>query len=218
MARLAVDNVGSSLDRDDGSAPDRGRLARSLAALIERLEDREHDASGHARDVAALSVQIASHLGMSPDETRLIRLGALLHDVGKLAVPDEILAKPGPLDDGEWEVMREHPSAGERVLEPLLSGSAAVNQRCIETVLAIVRWHHERWDGRGYPDRLAGDAIPLGARIVAVADAFQAMIERRPYRDALSRRDALQEVTREAGRQFDPLPVASLVDVAAPGG
>jgi HD-GYP domain-containing protein (c-di-GMP phosphodiesterase class II) len=185
-------------------ASERGRLVRALATLIRQLDAWERDATVHAREVAALSVELASRLGLAVDEVRQIRLGALLHDVGKLAVPDEILAKPGPLDVGEWELMRRHPRAGERVLEPMLECSEAVTDACVETVLAIVRFHHERWDGDGYPDRLAGESIPLGARIVAVADAFQAMTERRPYRAPRSRAEALAELERGAGRQFDP--------------
>ena len=205
----------ASLDATLPAAPsaraaERGRLVRALASLIAQLQAWERDATDHAREVAALSVDLALRVGVVSDEIRQIRLGALLHDVGKLAVPDEILAKPGPLDVGEWELMRRHPGAGERYLEPVLERSEAVTHGCVETVLAIVRSHHERWDGRGYPDRLAGEEIPLGARIVAVADAFQAMTERRPYRSPLSRTAALAELSREAGRQFDPSLVSLL--------
>jgi HD-GYP domain-containing protein (c-di-GMP phosphodiesterase class II) len=214
MTDVALRNLDDSLPAPP-SIPEsaRGRLRRALGALMEELERRERDATGHAREVAELAVEIASRLGLSADEIRQIRLGALLHDVGKLAVPDDILAKPGPLTEDEWALMREHPSAGERFLEPLLERSGAVTAAGVRTVLAIVRWHHERWDGAGYPDRLAGDEIPLGARIVAVADALRAMTERRPYRSALSPEAALAEVSREAGRQFDP-SVASVVIAA----
>jgi putative nucleotidyltransferase with HDIG domain len=213
MPRPALENVRSSLGSD---APDSAGsdLARTLAGLLDRLEQREQDAGTHAREVATLAVEIARRLGLSADETEEIRLGALLHDVGKLAVPDEILAKPGPLTEREWELMREHPSVGEAVLQPLLDRNGDCPATFVRTVLTIVRWHHERWDGDGYPDRLAAKEIPLGARIVAVADAFQAMLERRPYRSALSREDAIAEVAREAGRQFDPDSVASLLAVA----
>ena len=210
MPHAALENVRKSLAAEPTSGSARSRLARALAELIERLEAREHDTSGHSRDVAALAGEIASRLGVPGDEARQIRLGALLHDIGKLTVPDEILTKRGPLTDDEWELMREHPSAGEQVLEPLLRDSGALTVECVRTVLEIVRWHHERWDGAGYPDRLAEEAIPLGARIVAVADAFQAMIERRPYRSARSRLEAVAELSREAGRQFDP-SVAELI-------
>jgi HD-GYP domain-containing protein (c-di-GMP phosphodiesterase class II) len=213
MARPALENVRSSLA---SAAPDpvRPDLAGTLAKLIERLEEREHDAARHARDVAALAVDIAERIGLSGDETQQIRVGALLHDIGKLAVPDEILSKPGPLTEREWALMRGHPSVGEAVLEPIFGRNGGVAIAFARAVLMIVRSHHERWDGDGYPDRLAADEIPLGARIVAVADAFQAMIERRPYRNARSREDAMAEVVREAGRQFDPESVASLLAVA----
>ena len=214
MAQPALESVRRSLA---SAAADSARtdLALTLATLIERLEEREHEAARHARDVAALAVEIAERIGLSVDETQQIRLGALLHDIGKLAVPDEILSKPGPLTEREWTLMRAHPSAGEAVLEPILERNGGAATACARAVLMIVRWHHERWDGDGYPDRLAADEIPVGARIVAVADAFQAMVERRPYRDARSREDAMAEVVREAGRQFDPATVDSLLAVAA---
>jgi len=172
--------------------------------LIDQLEARERDASGHACDVARLAVELASGLDLPPSDVRRIQLGAVVHDVGKLAVPRAILVKPGPLCESEWELMRLHPTAGEQFLGPVFDSRTALTDACMETVRAIVRWHHERWDGRGYPDGLRGDAIPLCARIVAVADAFQAMIERRPYRRTLSREQALAELEREAGHQFDP--------------
>jgi putative nucleotidyltransferase with HDIG domain len=188
-------------------------LARTLAGLIDRLDEREPHAGRHAREVASLAVEIAERLGLTPDEAHQIRLGALLHDIGKLAVPGEILSKPGPLSASEWTLMREHPTAGEAVLDPILRGHG---RACMRAVLTIVRWHHERWDGEGYPDRLVAREIPLGARIVGVADAFRAMIERRPYREARSYDDAISELVREAGRQFDPESVASLLAVAQP--
>ncbi len=215
MPRLAaLDNVRRS--RPTATSYSReasAELVRRLAALIDRLEARERDATRHAREVATLSVAIARQLDLPGGDVRQIRLGALLHDVGKLVVPSGILTKPAQLSAGEWDLMREHPRAGVDVLAPLLRTSGVVDGASAAGVLAIVRSHHERWDGRGYPDGLRGADIPFGARIVAVADAFEAMLERRPYRPALSRADALAEVERESARQFDPLVVETLLAV-----
>ena len=134
----------------------------------------------------------------------MLELGALFHDIGKIRVPEAILNKPGPLDDEEWGVMRRHTVAGESILAPITS---------LRAVLPIVRSSHERWDGRGYPDGLAGRQIPLGARIVAVCDAYRAMIERRSYREPMTQREALGELRDNAGTQFDPECVRALMSV-----
>jgi len=161
----------------------------------------------HAMAVAELSEQVALRLNVSLQVLRTVVLGALVHDVGKRQIDHRILSKPGPLDDLEWRRIRCHPSEGER----LLIGVLAVE------VLAVVRSHHERWDGSGYPDALAGNEIPLGARIVAVADAHCAMLEHRPYRTALTASEAMHELERSAGTQFDPTCVRALLDVVAAG-
>ena len=211
MAHVELGRVHASAG-PAAAAPDSGRarLASALAALLDELDAREPDASRHARQVAALSVQIARGVGLRPQAIKHVRLGALLHDVGKLAVPAPILAKSEPLTEREWALMRRHPEAGAEVLRPLLSPDA-VPPECSRDVLAIVRSHHERWDGSGYPDGLVGNEIPLLARIVAVADAFEAMTERRPYRGARSHVAALAEVAEEVDRQFDGRCVASLL-------
>jgi len=149
----------------------------------------------HALRVATLSVRIGAAFGLEPPELETLELAAKLHDVGKLAVPRSILAKPGPLDEEEWAAMRQHPAEGARLLAPYVSS--------VE-LLAIVRSHHERWDGAGYPEGLRGEEIPLGARIVAVVDAFCAMIEPRPYRPTLDAAAARSELLAQSGRQFDP--------------
>jgi putative nucleotidyltransferase with HDIG domain len=173
-------------------------------SLAEALDAKEGYASRHTLAVGELAVSIAIELALEGEELRSVELGALLHDVGKLRIPDSILTKPGPLTTGEWALMRSHAEAGERLLDGVVMRS---------DVLAVVRSHHERWDGRGYPDGLAGEDIPLGARVVAVADAFQAMTESRPYRIALRRETALREISRMAGSQFDPACVEALLAV-----
>jgi two-component system, cell cycle response regulator len=143
-------------------------------------------------------VATAEALGLSPEEVEHVRHASELHDVGKVAIPDAILGKPGPLTVEEWAFVRRHPIIGERII---LAAPA------LARVATLVRSSHERWDGAGYPDALAGDRIPVGARIVAVADAFAAMTAGRPYRPARTPDDALDELRREAGAQFDPAVV-----------
>jgi HD-GYP domain-containing protein (c-di-GMP phosphodiesterase class II) len=148
----------------------------------------------HATSVLSLSARIGIVLGLRKRELRSLEVAAALHDIGKVTVPPEVLAKNGPLNETEWAYVRAHPIEGERLLAPYITSPS---------VLQIVRSHHERWDAGGYPDGLAGPSIPLGARIVAVADAYVAMLEQRPYREPLSTGSARAELMRERGRQFD---------------
>jgi two-component system, cell cycle response regulator len=157
--------------------------------------------------VSKLSVRTAEALGAGEGDLRQIRLAAELHDVGKTAIPVAILDKAGPLDAHEWTVMRRHPQIGEQIVlaSPLVASAAAV-----------IRSSHERVDGRGYPDGLAGAEIPLAARIIAVCDAFDAMTSDRPYRAAISERAAVGELRAQAGSQFDPRVVDAFDRVIAP--
>ena len=166
-----------------------------VEALFSRASAGDLLFRSHALRVAGLSVRIGAAFGLKRRELESLELAAKLHDVGKLAVPRSILAKPGPLDDEEWITMRRHPAEGARLLAPYVPSTE---------VLAIVRSHHERWDGAGYPEGLTGEQIPLGARIVAVVDAFCAMVEPRPYRPTLDAATARAELLAQAGRQFDP--------------
>ncbi len=167
----------------------------AITALFSRASAGDVMFRSHALQVGALSVRIGEALGLWPRELETLALAARLHDIGKLMVPRSILVKPGPLDDDEWAAMRRHPADGARLLEPYVSSA---------DVLAIIRSHHERWDGAGYPEGLGGEQIPLGARIVALVDAFCAMIEPRPYRPTLDEAAARSELLAQAGRQFDP--------------
>jgi hypothetical protein len=175
----------------------------TLGSLTSALEAKDAYTSEHAHEVGDLAASVGRRLGLDPVELRALELGALLHDIGKIRIPEAVLNKPGPLSDEEWEVMRSHPAAGERILAPIAS---------LADVLPIVRSSHERWDGRGYPDGLAGEDIPVAARIVAVCDAFRAMVEPRPYRAALAPETALAELRDGAGSQFDPACVDALLD------
>jgi two-component system, cell cycle response regulator len=148
--------------------------------------------------VAELSLSVGRSLGMTPEELDELARAAELHDIGKIAIPDAILDKPGPLDPAEWSFMRRHTIIGERIM---LSAPA------LAPVAHLVRSTHERWDGTGYPDGLEGGEIPLGSRIVAVCDAFDAMTSDRPYRRALPAGEALEEVSKFSGTQFDPTVV-----------
>lgn len=177
-------------------------------ALAEAVDARDAYIAGHARRTGSLAVQVARMMGLPEDQVQDIQSGAILHDVGKISVPDSILSKSGPLNAQEWQVMRQHTIAGARILAPIARLSRAAE---------IVRYHHERWDGTGYPEGLKDDAIPLGARIVAVVDAYTAMIDERTYRRALSHDEALEELQRYAGTQFDPTAVAAFLRVARGG-
>jgi HD-GYP domain-containing protein (c-di-GMP phosphodiesterase class II) len=179
---------------------------QSKDALLAMLTARDPLLAGHLHAVADLAERTARRLGLGREELEVVRQAAELHDVGKVAIPEALLAKEGPLIDDDWTHIRRHTLAGERII------AAAP---ALTAVSRLVRSTHERWDGAGYPDGLAGEAIPLGARIVAVADAFDAMTSERPYRAALSHADALTELGRCAGTQFDPAVVAAFAATAS---
>jgi response regulator RpfG family c-di-GMP phosphodiesterase len=165
----------------------------SLAAALETKDDQT---GNHARRVRDYATMLAGQVDPKLLEDEALIFGFLLHDVGKIGIPENILTKAGPLDDDEWTIMRKHPEMGAHILESIkfLQGLA----------LDVVISHHERWDGRGYPRGLAGEDVPLGARIFAIVDAFDAMTTDRPYRKAISVGSAIEEIVRCAGEQFDP--------------
>jgi len=174
----------------------------TITALVNTLEARDPYTRGHTERVTIIAKAIAGRMGLSDEELYNIEMGALLHDVGKIGVTDEILGKPGPLDSREYEEIQEHPAKGGHILSNI-----AYLQKAIPCVLH----HHERYDGSGYPQHLAGDDIPLPGRIISVADAFDAMTSNRPYRRAMPSRRALAELHRGAGRQFDPKVVRAFL-------
>ncbi|MCO6510239.1 MAG: HD domain-containing protein [Aridibacter famidurans] len=176
----------------------------TLKALVQALETRDFETHGHSERVVTFSLRLGHELGLSHDSLRDLELGALLHDIGKIGVPDAILRKPSKLTEKEWEKMKLHPVHGYRILRniPFLGGAARV-----------VSQHHERWDGTGYPNGLKGEAIDIGARIFAVIDAFDAMISDRVYRRGRPYEDAIKELDACAGSQFDPLVVEAFRNV-----
>jgi putative nucleotidyltransferase with HDIG domain len=176
-------------------------------ALVLRdvIEEDDEYTARHTEGVVELAVEVADALAVDDETRRAAELGALLHDVGKIAVPNEIINKPGPLDEAEWKVIRTHTIEGQRMLEQV--GGLLAN------VGMVVRASHERWDGGGYPDGLKRDRIPLAARIVSACDAFNAMVTDRPYRQGMPLPRALGELQANAGTQFDPAVVSALVRV-----
>jgi diguanylate cyclase (GGDEF)-like protein len=181
-------------------AKDRAAQLRAAATLASAVDARDVYTGSHSERVAELAVRLAARIGLPREELELTRLAGNLHDLGKLLLPEKVLHKPTPLTEPEWSVLKEHAALGSRMLESLGIGSVA------EWVLH----HHERWDGKGYPDGLAGTDIPLGARILFVADAFDAMTSDALYGKASSSEDALAEVVLCAGTQFDPAVVEAL--------
>jgi len=183
---------------------------RGTALLLGDVIEADDEYTGqHTQDVVELTIAVADRLAVDEETRRAAEFGALLHDVGKVAIPNEIINKPGPLDDEEWAVMKTHTIEGQRMLERVGGMLARVG--------VVVRASHERFDGGGYPDGLAGEAIPLAARIVSACDAYNAMTTDRSYRKALSADVAVAELRNNAGTQFDPDVVDALVIVAAAG-
>jgi putative nucleotidyltransferase with HDIG domain len=204
--RLLIENQEYRQTLEDRVKEQARRLEKlylsSIRSLIGALEAKDIHTCGHSARVSDYAVSLLQCVGGVDEES--LRVGAQLHDIGKIGVTGGILGKAGPLDGDEVLHIRQHPSIGVKILSPLLED---------RTALDIVRHHHERWDGRGYPDGLAGEEIPLAARIVAVADTFDAMTTSRAYREARTAEQAVREIQKEAGRQFDPDVAAHAANV-----
>jgi putative two-component system response regulator len=212
--RLVLENRGYQESLQEKVAVQARRLEElflaSIQSLAEALEVKDPYTRGHSIRVSDYSAVIARELGVGGEMLRQIELGGHVHDIGKIGVREEVLNKPGKLTDAEYEHIMTHPVVGWRILAPLLAETPVA--------LNIVRSHHERFDGRGVPDRLTGTAIPLEARIAAAADAFDAMTSDRPYRpDGLSVEEAIKDIVRCSGSQFDPEVVAAVVRASDAG-
>jgi putative nucleotidyltransferase with HDIG domain len=176
----------------------------TLNALVAALDAREHETEAHSRRVADYALHLAEVMGIASEQRRDIRKGALLHDIGKIGISDRILLKPGKLTPDEWVEMRKHPEIGYWIL---------MGSHELRTASEIVIAHHERWDGNGYPNRLRGTNIPLGARIFSVVDTFDALTSNRPYHRSESYESARKEIETNAGTQFDPMVVEHFLRV-----
>ena len=174
---------------------------RTIEALALAIEAKDQTTGEHLQRVRVYAMELAKELGLSEDETEALRAASVLHDIGKLAVPEHIISKPGKLTPEEFEKMKIHPMVGAEILEQV---------DFPYPVVPIVRAHHEKWDGSGYPNGLAGEAIPIGARILAAVDCLDALASDRQYRKALPLDEAMAKVVADAGKSFDPQVVAIL--------
>ena len=189
--QVAIDEAAERVEQSGAPL----RVFQMLEMLAETIEAKDSFMLGHARRTAYYAALLADRLCLAADLRERVRITAFLHDIGKVGVPEELLAKPGPLDGEELEIVESHAEVGARIVSPMGMDSE---------VAEAIRHHHERWDGRGYPDGLDRDTIPLVARVVSLADAFDAMTCARPYRPAQDREKALAEIRRCSGSQFDP--------------
>lgn len=201
--REGINGIAADYELDaSGDSPRADVELAGVTALVAALEARDHYTAEHSRRVVHLAVAVARRLGLDEATVQEVEQVAVLHDIGKVAVPDSVLQKPGPLTESEWELMRQHPGVGERIVASL---------QTLSHLAAPIRAEHERYDGGGYPDGLAGERIPIASRITLACDAFHAMTSTRPYRRAMSEEQAREELRANAGTQFDPDVVDALI-------
>jgi HD-GYP domain-containing protein (c-di-GMP phosphodiesterase class II) len=186
----------------------RGRFESTISSLLVALQERDGYTADHSEETVDLAMAVGDQLRITDEERSVLADVALLHDIGKIGIPNEILNKRSGLDDHEWEFMKKHPEIGERIVAPVPGFSP---------VAKAIRHEHERWDGAGYPDGISGEEIPLSSRVVLVCDAFHAMITDRPYRKSIGIEQARAEMVRHAGTQFDPAVVDALLAVIDEG-
>jgi putative nucleotidyltransferase with HDIG domain len=192
---IFANNIATALKRAQLDDELKGSYVSSVRALVKAIEEKDTYTKGHSERVARIALEVAHVLGMSESESQYLSFGSILHDVGKIGIPESIVRSPKPLTEAEFKVIKKHPLKGVEILHPI---------SFIRNHMHLIRSHHERWDGKGYPDKLSGSDIPLGAQIVAVADAFDAMTSSRPYRKGMPQKQAAREITKNSGTQFSP--------------
>ncbi|MFB0556977.1 MAG: HD-GYP domain-containing protein, partial [Dehalococcoidia bacterium] len=180
----------------------------AVYALVSVVEARDPHVYGHSRKVNTYAVALAEAIGLSPEDVSRVSTAALLHDIGKIGISDKVLNKKGKLNEENWEAIKAHPRLGANIV-----GNIPNLAPCVSSILH----HHERWDGGGYPGGLKGEEIPIEARILAIADTFEAMTSARPYRSAFSREEVVQELRKGAGIRFDPKLVEVFIDLIKAG-
>lgn len=203
---------GNSLNPDFAAAPameqnDSEILRQFLEALGNAIDAKDTATRSHSKEVAQVAEAIGWAMGLSGQEVRWLHIAGQLHDIGKIGIPDSVLSKAGPLDDEEWELIVAHPAKGDAIVRPVAEFSKP------GSVADMVLYHHERHDGQGYPAELKGDEIPLGARIISVADTLSTMMQNRPYRPGRSFADAADEIMKCAGSAYDPDVVEAFLAV-----
>lgn len=206
-AGQALERIRAQADRDRLIAQLKASFLGTAEALANALEAKDDYTADHASAVANLAVEVGRVMGLDGGQLENLRYGAVFHDIGKIAIPDAILHKEGPLDADEREVMMSHPEIGAQIVAPIPFLDHEVKE--------MVRHDHEHFDGSGYPDGLAREQIPLGSRIILVVDSFHAMTSDRPYREAMPKEEAMAEIARHSGSQFDPAVVSAFMRVVS---
>ena len=204
QAAIAIDSAVMFTDLQRSNAELSLAYDATIEGLSRALDLRDKETKEHTFRVTDITVKLATRLGIKQSDLIHIRRGAILHDIGKVAIPDQILFKPGPLLKEEWDIMRRHPDIAVELLSPV---------SYLEPALEIPHWHHEKWNGTGYPDGLHQENIPFSARLFALADVYDALISKRPYRSAWSKQDAIQYIENQAGTHFDPRIVPEFLDL-----
>jgi putative nucleotidyltransferase with HDIG domain len=204
-SELALANKNLRMRTSDLVDQQRSLFLSTVKSLVTAIDAKDEYTRHHSTRVTDFTLKIAGRMGFSEKELGDLELAALLHDVGKIAVPESILNKPGKLTKEEFRLIKEHPARGETILSPVIE---------LKEIARIVRAHHERYDGTGYPDGLKGREIPMGARIMAIADTYDSITSERPYRKAASHRYAVKEIIGCSGTQFDPEAVQNFLEIA----
>ena len=203
LASAISDQAASAIQRASLHEQLEDSFLQTIMSLANAMDAKDNYTSGHGERLARLATATAVKLNCSAEEIQAIQWGMHLHDIGKIGVPDEILQKPGPLTEAEWQLMKRHPETGAEIIAPV---------KRLQHVAPLIHAHHEKFDGTGYPRKLKGEEIPLGARILSVVDTYGAITDRRVYRQARSHQEAIQEIQRCTGKQFDPKVTAAFIE------